>query len=149
MFAKTKRFFSTFNIDVSSLLMSALRAIVICQKYFGNLVISSQIHLFAPLLNMRRCTLWTMSGVWILFAFYYAYSSGRLLFLTPGPVPLGTCICSNVETIFAWACHVFGYIGTCILLLFLFCLIFDLKISKSIRTRQIIRYRATATLRRP
>ena len=24
---------------------------------------------------------------------------GRLLLLTPGPVPFGTCICSNVETI--------------------------------------------------
>ena len=37
--------------------MSSLRAIVICQKYFGNHVISSQIHLFAHLLNMKRCTL--------------------------------------------------------------------------------------------
>ena len=50
-------FFNKFNIDVSSLLMSPLRAIVICQKYFGNHVKSSQIHPFAPLLNMRRCTL--------------------------------------------------------------------------------------------
>ena len=33
---------------------------------------------------------------------------GRLLLRTPGPVPLGTCICSNVETILSWACHVFG-----------------------------------------
>ena len=40
--------------------MSSLRAIVICQKYFGNHVISSQIHLFAPLLNTRRCTLCNM-----------------------------------------------------------------------------------------
>ena len=53
---KLKVFFNKFNIDVSSLLMSSLRAIVICQKYFGNHVISSQIHLFAPLLDMRRCT---------------------------------------------------------------------------------------------
>ena len=37
-------FLNTFNIYVSSLLMSSLRAIVICQKYFGNHVISSQIH---------------------------------------------------------------------------------------------------------
>ena len=58
VFAETKRFFfNKFNIDVSSLLMSSLRAIVICQKYCGNRVISSQIHVFAPLLNMRRCTL--------------------------------------------------------------------------------------------
>ena len=33
---------------------------------------------------------------------------GRLLPRTPGSVPLWTCICSNVETIFFWACHVFG-----------------------------------------
>ena len=33
---------------------------------------------------------------------------GRLLFRTPGPVPFGTCICSNVETILSWTCHVYG-----------------------------------------
>ena len=57
---KLKVFFNKFNIDVSSFIklqMSSLRAIVICQKYCGDRVISSQIHLFAPLLNMRRCTL--------------------------------------------------------------------------------------------
>ena len=27
---------------------------------------------------------------------------GRLLLWTPGPVPFGTCICSNVETILSW-----------------------------------------------
>ena len=53
---ETKRFLNEFDIDVSSLLMSLLRAIVIWQKYFENHVISSKIHLFAPLLNMRRCT---------------------------------------------------------------------------------------------
>ena len=57
MCAETKSFLNKFYIDVSSLLMSSIRAIVISQKYFGNRVISSQIHLFAPLLNMRRCTL--------------------------------------------------------------------------------------------
>ena len=31
---------------------------------------------------------------------------GRLLLRTSGPVPFGTCICSNVETIFSWTCHV-------------------------------------------
>ena len=55
---KLEVFFNKFNIDVSSLLMSSLRTIVISQKYFGYCVILSQIHLFAPLLNMRRCTLW-------------------------------------------------------------------------------------------
>ena len=54
---KVKVFFNKLNIDISSLLMSSLRAIFICQKYLGNHVITSQIHLFAPLLNMRRCTL--------------------------------------------------------------------------------------------
>ena len=55
---KLKVFFNKFNIDVSSLLMSSLRVIVIFQKYFGNHEISYQIHLFAPLLNMRCCTPW-------------------------------------------------------------------------------------------
>ena len=32
----------------------------------------------------------------------------RLLLRTPGPVPFGTCICSNVETILFWTCHVYG-----------------------------------------
>ena len=50
-------FLNKFNIDVSYLLMSSFRAIVICEKYCGNRVISSQINLSATLLNMRRCTL--------------------------------------------------------------------------------------------
>ena len=33
---------------------------------------------------------------------------GRLLLQTPGPVPFGTCIWSNVETILSWTCHVYG-----------------------------------------
>ena len=33
---------------------------------------------------------------------------GRLLLRTLVPVPFETCICSNVETIFSWACQVFG-----------------------------------------
>ena len=47
----------------------------------------------------------------------------RLLLRTPGPVPFGTCICSIVETIFSWTCHVYGpfefrtSLGTSILLL--------------------------------
>ena len=48
---------------------------------------------------------------------------GRLLLRTPGPVPFRTCICSNVETILSWTCHVYGpfefrtSLGTSILLL--------------------------------
>ena len=68
VFAETKSFLNKFNIDVSSLLMSSLRAIVICHKYFGNHMISSQIHLFAPLLNMRCCTLWYS---WLQISFYH------------------------------------------------------------------------------
>ena len=47
---------------------------------------------------------------------------GRLPLWTPGPVPFGTCICSNVETILSWTCHVYGpfefrtSLGTSILL---------------------------------
>ena len=33
---------------------------------------------------------------------------GRLIIRTPGPVPFGTCICSNVETILSWTRHVYG-----------------------------------------
>ena len=33
---------------------------------------------------------------------------GRYLLRTPGPVPFWTCICSNVETILYWTCHVYG-----------------------------------------
>ena len=33
---------------------------------------------------------------------------GRLLLRTPGPVLFGTCICSNVETVLSWTCHVYG-----------------------------------------
>ena len=33
---------------------------------------------------------------------------GRLLLRTPGPVPFGTYICCNVETILSWTCHVYG-----------------------------------------
>ena len=48
---------------------------------------------------------------------------GCLLLWTPGPVPFGTCIYSNVETILSWTCHVYGAfefrtsLGTSILLL--------------------------------
>ena len=38
----------------------------------------------------------------------FHHKRGCLLLRTPGPVPFGTCICSNVETIFTWVCHVFG-----------------------------------------
>ena len=47
---------------------------------------------------------------------------GCLLLRTPGLVPFGTCICSNVETILSWTCHVYGpsefrtSLGTSILL---------------------------------
>ena len=33
---------------------------------------------------------------------------GRLFLRTSGLVPFGTCICSNVETIHSWTCHVHG-----------------------------------------
>ena len=58
----------------------------------------------------------TLQRVWLA-------NRGRLLFRTPGPVPFGTCICSNVETILSWTCHVYGpfefrtSLGTSILVL--------------------------------
>ena len=36
------------------------------------------------------------------------YNRGRELLRTPGLVPFGTCICSNVETILSWTCHIYG-----------------------------------------
>ena len=51
------------------------------------------------------------------------FNRGRLLLWTPGPVPYGTCICSNVKTILSWTCHVYGpfefrtSLGTSILLI--------------------------------
>ena len=56
---------------------------------------------------------------------------GRLLFRTPGPVPFGTCICSNVETILSWTCHVYGpfefrtSLGTSILLIRTSCVLWQ------------------------
>ena len=47
---------------------------------------------------------------------------GRLLIWTPGPLPFGTCICSYVEIILSWTCHIYGpfefrtSLGTSILL---------------------------------
>ena len=44
---------------------------------------------------------------------------GRLLLRTPGPVPFGTCICSNVETILSWTRRLFEFrtsLGTSFLL---------------------------------
>ena len=61
---------------------------------------------------------WPYYGLWpyyqILGGFYRTLQRvrladrGRLLLRTPSPVPFGTCICSYVETIFSWACHVSG-----------------------------------------
>ena len=42
------------------------------------------------------------------FARVQLANKGRLLLRTPGPVLFGTCICSNVETIFSRTCHVYG-----------------------------------------
>ena len=42
----------------------------------------------------------TLQRVWLA-------NRGRLLLRTPGPVPFGTCICSNVETILSRTCHVY------------------------------------------
>ena len=33
---------------------------------------------------------------------------GRLLLRTPGPDRFRTCICSNVEIIISWTCHIYG-----------------------------------------
>ena len=59
--------------------MNSLRAIVIFQNYFGNHVKSSQIHLFAPLLTMRRCTM-CLWGIWpTVFKFGVSHSQLEII----------------------------------------------------------------------
>ena len=58
-----------------------------------------------------------------MFSLYAVVSMTYRRRWAPGPVPFGTCICSNVETILSWTCHVYGpfefrtSLGTSILLL--------------------------------
>ena len=69
-----------------------------------------------PQLIRHFTNLWTyyQTGPYYRFWPYYQISWGfhrtlqrmRLLLRTPGPVPFGTCICSNVETILS--CHIYG-----------------------------------------
>ena len=89
--------------------------------------IDQTLHLFANLLPN-----WTLIPILTLLPNFGGFhrtfqrvrlaNRGRLLLRTPGPVPFGTCICSNVETILSWTCHVFGpfefrtSLGTSILL---------------------------------
>ena len=71
------------------------------------------LHLFANLLPN-----WTLISILTLLPNFGGFhgtlqrvrlaNRGRLLLRTPGPVPFGTCICSNVETILSWTCHVYG-----------------------------------------
>ena len=89
--------------------------------------IDQTLHLFANLLPN-----WTLIPILTLLPNFGGFhrtlqrvrlaNRGRLLLRTPGPVPFGTCICSNVETILSWNCHVYGpfefrtSLGTSILL---------------------------------
>ena len=78
MFAKLNILWIYLIYYVSSLLMSALRAIVICQIYFRITVISSEIILLAPSLVMRRCALYI--GAWVLVLIrIHVYFSAILL----------------------------------------------------------------------
>ena len=90
--------------------------------------IDQKLHLFANLLPN-----WTLIPILTLLPNFGGFhrtlqrvrlaNRGRLLLRTPGPVPFGTCICSNVETILSWTCHVYGpfefrtSLGTSILLI--------------------------------
>ena len=75
--------------------------------------IDQTLHLFANLLPN-----WTLIPILTLLPNFGGFhrtlqrvrlaNRRRLLLRTPGPVPFGTCICSNVETILSWACHVYG-----------------------------------------
>ena len=75
--------------------------------------IDQTLHLFANLLPN-----WTLIPILTLLSNFGGFhrtlqrvrlaNRGRLLLRTPGPVPFGTCICSNVETILSWTCHFYG-----------------------------------------
>ena len=75
--------------------------------------IDQTLHLFANLLPN-----WTLIPILTILPNFGGFhrtlqrvrlaNRGRLLLRTPGPVPFGTCICSNVETILSWTCHVYG-----------------------------------------
>ena len=75
--------------------------------------IDQTLHLFANLLPN-----WTLIPILTLLPNFGGFhrtlqrvrlaNRGRLLLRTPSPVPFGTCICSNVETILSWTCHVYG-----------------------------------------
>ena len=89
--------------------------------------IDQTLHQFANLLPN-----WTLLPILILLPNFGGFhrtlqwvrlaNRGRWLLQTPGPVPFGTWICSNVETILSWTCHVYGpfefwtSLGTSILL---------------------------------
>ena len=75
--------------------------------------IDQTLHLFANLLPN-----WTLIPILTLLPNFGGFhrtlqrvrlaNRGRLLLLTLVPCPFGTCICSNVETILSWTCHVYG-----------------------------------------
>ena len=62
---------------------------------------SDLITMFDVMSLFREVSMGYLQRVWIA-------SRGCLLLRTPGLVTFGTCICSNVETILSWTCHVYG-----------------------------------------
>ena len=94
---------------------------------YNDTLIDKTLHLFASVLPS-----WTLIPIWTLFPNFGGFhrtlqrvrlaNRGRLLLRTPGPVPFGTCVWADVETILSWACHVCGpfefrtSLGTSILL---------------------------------
>ena len=94
--------------------------------------IDQTLHQFANLLNLLPN--WTLLPTLTLLPTFGGFhrtlqrvrlaNRGSLLLRIPGPVQFGTCICSNVETILSWTCHVYGpfefrtSLGTSILLQF-------------------------------
>ena len=90
--------------------------------------IDQTLHQFANLLSS-----WTLIPILTLLPNFGGFrrtlqrvrlaNRGRLLLRTPGPVPFWTCICSYVETILSWTCHIYGpfefrtSLGTSILLM--------------------------------
>ena len=81
-----------------------------------HIVLVNTRHSFNVCTTSHHLSVMTCCRVWLA-------NRGRLLLRTPGPVPFGTCICTNVETILSWTCHIYGpfefrtSLGTSILLI--------------------------------
>ena len=138
--------YNMFNIQWLNDLMSNVTWHSGTWPYTMTPSIDQTLHLFANVLPN-----WTLIPILTLLPNFGGFhrtlqrvrlaNRGRLLLRTPGPVPFGTCICSNVETILSWTCHVYGpfefrtSLGTSVLLKNIWIAILT-KLRKEIKEKQ-------------